>query len=92
MNENEYDDWLTEWHESNEALEAEIAENCRAWVRTALKGCGETIEARLCEAKDEGRVADAQSEMKFRRMVVRDLKKRAERRFYRALGEGKIIL
>lgn len=92
MNENEYDDWLKDWHESNEALEAEIAENCRAWVRAALKDCGETIEARLMEAEDEGRVTDAQSERKFRRMVVRDLKKRAERRFYRALGEGKIIL
>ena len=56
MNENEYDDWLKDWHESNEALEAEIAENCRAWVRTALKDCGETIEARLCEAKDEGKL------------------------------------
>ena len=92
MNENEYDDWLKEWHESNDAMEAELAENCRAWVRTALKDCGETIEARLYEAEDTGRVRDARSERKFRRMVVRDLKKKAERRFYKALQEEKIIL
>ena len=92
MNENEYDDWYKSWQEGNEAMEEDIAERCREFVKTALKDCGETIEARLLEAKDEGRVTDAQSERKFRRLVVRDLKKRAERRFYRALEEGKIIL
>ena len=92
MNENEYDDWYKSWQEGNEAMEEDIAERCREFVKTALKDCGETIEARLMEAEDEGRVTDAQSERQFRRLVVRDLKKRAERRFYKALGEGVIRL
>jgi hypothetical protein len=92
MNENEFDDWYKSWKEGNEAMEEDIAERCRQFVKTALKDCGETIEARLFEARDEGLITDPASAHAFRLAIVKDLKKRAERRFYKALGEGVIRL
>ena len=91
MEEMTEDDWEA-WYETNEAMEEDIAERCRQWVRTALKDCGETIENRLYEAEDEGLVTDQASALKFRKAMVERLKERAERKFYRALERGEIRL
>ena len=91
MDEMTEEDWEA-WYASNEAMEEDIADRLEKWVRTALKDCGETIEARMWEAKEEGLITDFASAQKFRRHIVESLRKRAEKKFYRALSRGEIRL